>query len=346
MKHFFSGLLVVLLAAIFAGTCRAENAAQRPLEEQIADFRAEYGLDEQNFSLSYYNTVTGESYGWNDTHFMIAASTFKLPLNLYYYEMEHDGEIRSDARIAGTTLADCHYQSLVWSNNEVSIAMLYRLGDFRTYKQLMRKYFTMDDSQIDPIYYQDNYYCTSMMLDCLKYLYAHSDEFPEMLEYLEEAQPGAYFKRDVKEYAIAHKYGFYEDAVNDVGIVYTTEPFLLAVYTAGVGEDVVAAACRLLTSYTAAQYDEELLACMAPAEDSLPASAEDSLPANAQPAARTEQPTRAAETGPEALSAAVRIPEDAGKPAAGSSPWLFVLIGSSVLLAADCAVLVFCLRHR
>ena len=48
--------------------------------------------------------------------------------------------------------------------------------------QLFKKrYFTMTDDEIDPKYYQDNYYCTRMMMDALKYLYAHADEFPEML---------------------------------------------------------------------------------------------------------------------------------------------------------------------
>ena len=31
---------------------------------------------------------------------------------------------------AGTTLSNAHYQSLVYSNNEVSIGLLYNLGDF------------------------------------------------------------------------------------------------------------------------------------------------------------------------------------------------------------------------
>ena len=50
-------------------------------------------LTEDNFAISYYDTVTGESYDWNETHMMIAGSTFKLPLNLYYYELENAGEI-------------------------------------------------------------------------------------------------------------------------------------------------------------------------------------------------------------------------------------------------------------
>ena len=250
----------VILLLVFLLLC-GQTAAIEPIQEEkgqdldavLADFMAKNGLHEGNFSLSYYNTVTEEAYSFNDMAFMVAASTFKLPLNMYYYEMERDGKIASDAMIpeAGVTLDVAHWESLVHSNNEYSIGMLYHLGDFRTYKTLMREaYFTMPEEKIDYIYYVDNYYCTNMMMDALKYLYANSEDFGEMIGYMKEAQPGEYFKAGVSEYEVAHKYGWYEGAVNDVGIIYTEEPFLLAVYTQDVyGESIVADAAALLTAY-------------------------------------------------------------------------------------------------
>ncbi len=35
------------------------------LADRFDAFRAQYGLDETNFAVSYYNTVTGEEYNWN-----------------------------------------------------------------------------------------------------------------------------------------------------------------------------------------------------------------------------------------------------------------------------------------
>lgn len=69
-----------------------------------------------------------------------------------------------------------------------------------------------------------------MMMDALKYLYAHADEFPEMLDYMEQSLPrDAYFLHDLAdEVTIAHKYGSFEGAENDTGIFYTEQPFLLA----------------------------------------------------------------------------------------------------------------------
>lgn len=229
------------------------------IEAAMEEFMAAKGLNEQNFSVSYTNTETGETYTFNDEKFMVAGSTYKLPLNMYYYEQEREGIVAPDAYFSrvGTTLDKAHYESLVNSNNEMSIGLLYSLGEFRDYKELMRKYFTMTDEEIDYVYYVDNYYCTRMMMDALCYLYEYRADFEEMIGYMKQAQPGLYFKAGVTEYEVAHKYGWYEGAVNDVGIIYGPQPFLLAVYTQDVSEQIVADTAALFTAYNVWQNPPE-----------------------------------------------------------------------------------------
>ena len=124
----------------------APDVSGKTVEELIDAFRAEHDLTEDNFELSYYNTVTGESYDFNETKMLYGASTYKLPLNLYYYDMQLAGEITGDTMITkGSTLDEAHYQSLVYSNNELSYSLWRRIGDWPEYKQAMRKYFTMTD---------------------------------------------------------------------------------------------------------------------------------------------------------------------------------------------------------
>ena len=326
-----------------------EDFSDLTLEDVMADFMADWGLNSENFAVSYNNTVTGESYAFNDTHMMVAASTFKLPLNLYYYDLEHAGELASDAYIAGagTTLDDAHYQSLVWSNNEVSIGMRYNLGDFRTYKELMRKYFTMTDEEIEYIYFADNYYCTRMMVEALQYLYENSADFEEMIDYMKEAQPGEYFKAGVpEEYEVAHKYGWYEGAVNDVGIIYTEEPYLLAVYTQDVGAQVVADAAALCTAYNLAHIQP-------PEPEPEPENPMHELEGTPLEIEEVDLPEEPEETVPEEETAppeALTQPEqpdapDPAEPEAAPVPW-WLPAGAAVVLLAMILLVASARRRR
>lgn len=354
--------LVLLLLGLLPAACLAADG--QTLEEIMSQFQEDYGLNEQNFSLCYRDTTTGEEYRFNDTSFMVAASTFKLPLNLYYYELEQSGELSPESYVGGMRLADAHYQRLVWSNNDVSIAMLYNLGSFRTYKEKMRRYFTMEDEQITSAYYADNNYCTAMMLDALQYLYDRRDQFQEMLGYMEEAQPGEYFGRYVEDYPVAHKYGFFVDedkgitAVNDVGIILTPQPFLLAVYTANVsdGAEVVARACELLTAYNVQQYEAARAAAeVEDAQKAEEAGRTDGITqADEIPQADGTEPVREGnQQKPETPAQPVEPAEaESSRPSVTQAPgeavrenlWWMILVASLIFLTAD-IVLIFRLRH-
>ena len=214
----------------------APDVSGKTVEELIDAFRAEHDLTEDNFEISFYVPETGESYEFNETKMLYGASTYKLPLNLYYYDMQLAGEITGDTMITqGASLDEAHYQSLVYSNNELSYSLWRRIGDWPEYKMAMRKYFTMTDDEIPQNYYYDHLFCTRMMMDTLKVVWDGQEQYPELIDYLKIACPDAYFKTylDVDETPIAHKYGSYEGAENDVGIIWAERPFLLAVYTSG-----------------------------------------------------------------------------------------------------------------
>ena len=246
-----AGLAVLCLAAALCillsllPTAFAEEGDERfkdkTWEEVVAAFMAEHGTDPDLVAFGYYNTVTGESYDFNETKMLYGASTYKLPLNLYYYDMQLAGEITGDTMITkGSTLDEAHYQSLVYSNNELSYSLWRRIGDWPEYKQAMRKYFPMTDEEIPQNYYYDHLFCTRMMMDTLKVVWDGQENYTELIDDLKIACPGAYFKTyiDVDETPIAHKYGSYEGAENDVGIIWAAQPFLLAVYTSGLSYGV------------------------------------------------------------------------------------------------------------
>ena len=259
-KLLILALIVVLLCTTAAAYESPKDFTDLTLEEAMEDLMAYYQLTENNFSMSFYNTVTNESYDFNEKKFAIAASTYKLPLNMYFYEMEQMGEIDPNAQFlwTGMTLHEVHRQSVLFSNNEVSEAMASYWNNYYVYKENMRKYSSMPVEEIDEYYYLTNASCTRMMMDTLKYLYANSDKFEELIGYMKEAVPGQYFKAGVQDYEVAHKYGEVNEFVNDVAIIYTPQPILLAVYTQGIhGAGVCAQIARLVTDYTVWQTEQE-----------------------------------------------------------------------------------------
>lgn len=209
-------------------------------KELVKAFMQERGLNSSNFAVAYENLVTGEVFYYNELKQWDACSTYKLPLNLLYYDMEAAGTITGDTIVPGTStpLSECHHQSLEFSNNELSEAMMDNLGSYDVVKQNMRKYFTLSDEEIDSSYYHHNYFCARMMMDCAAYLYQHQTEYADALGYLKAAQPGEYFKAYLSDVVIAQKYGLRDGYNHNAGIIFADTPFVLSVYSyqAGGGE--------------------------------------------------------------------------------------------------------------
>ena len=236
-------------SAVFSGTL-----ADSVLADSIRQVMADYGLNSSNFSISYENLQTGESLYWNELTIMTPASTYKLPLNMYYYDMQAEGLISGDDIIEGTelTLNECHYKSLVLSDNPSSQAMLADIS-FSDFRQHVRNYFTLSDSEIGDTYWHRNFYSTRMMADIAVYLYQHSGDYSEAIGYLKEAMPGMYFKRYITDCEIAQKYGSLDGYENCVGIVYGKTPFSLCVYTYGQSEDLVGQIAKIVYDFEEAQ---------------------------------------------------------------------------------------------
>ena len=214
--------------------CREDCTPQ----DILSYFRYYYNLNEDNFACSFYSPETGEYCYYNDLTFMKAASTYKLPLNMYYYDQQAKGIYTDSTYVGGTTLDNAHYLSLVWSDNDVSEAMIYYLGDFYTYKKLMNEnYGQLSDSELKSIYWSGNYYNTRFMMNTLIKLYWHMDSYSEMLNYMLQACPGEYLQLYSGDTLVAHKEGYFEQHIHDVGITFADCPFLIAVYTQDMPSD-------------------------------------------------------------------------------------------------------------
>lgn len=212
---------------------------EQSLEEIVAQFMRSNNLTDENFSLSYHAPGLDETYHFAEHTYRTAGSMYKLALNMYYYDLEREGEIDSETVIKEHrkpddeseeplkewSLSEMHYDTIIHSDNDMAIAMLYNLGSFYEYRRLMMRYSDQDYANE---YYWNNVINSNYMLDVLIYLYENQELYPELMENLKKAAPWMFFKQYV-DYPIAHKYGMFEGAYCDAGMILSEEPFFLVV---------------------------------------------------------------------------------------------------------------------
>lgn len=232
-------LASLLLAALLLCSPALADGAADALDAAVGALFEEYDLSERNFALGFRALSDGTEYWYNADKLFETASLYKLPLNMYFYELEAAGEMASDESIYGVPLDYCHEQSLVYSNNELSQLMVDWIGSYRQFKEIAFGYTGLDESERGFDYYASGGFTARMMVGMLQTLWDDPETFGQEIEYLKEANPGEYLESGECGLEIAQKYGYehYDGILNIciAGIVYTDEPFLITVLTRGVG---------------------------------------------------------------------------------------------------------------
>ncbi len=218
------------------------------IAEVMQQFMAENNLSEENFSMSYELSDGSLSYNFAENVFRVAASTYKVPLNMYFYDLERQGAISSATKIGEHTLGDIRRQSLVYSDNVASEELFSYLGWY-TFREKVSSYYEQD---YDECFFTKNCINTAYLNAVMKRAYENREDYTELLDYLEEASPDKCFKYDNDDIEMAHKYGSWEGANNDTAIIYTSTPFYLSVLTQGVpgANGLLSRVARLMFDYT------------------------------------------------------------------------------------------------
>lgn len=232
-------LASLLLAALLLYSPALADGAADALDAAVGALFEEYDLSERNFALGFRALSDGTEYWYNADKLFETASLYKLPLNMYFYELEAAGDIASDEPIYGVPLDYCHEQSLVYSNNELSQLMVDWIGSYRQFKDIAFGYTGLDESERGFDYCASGGFTARMMVGMLQTLWDDPETFGQEIDYLKEANPGEYLESGECGLEIAQKYGYehYDGILNIciAGIVYTDEPFLITVLTRGVG---------------------------------------------------------------------------------------------------------------
>ena len=250
-------LALIMLAAALALSVSAEDTRfdGKSWEEITEDFLAERGVNTDRITIGYENLVSGESGYFQGDQYMVACSVYKVPLNMVLSERVYNGEMDFDTLIEGIPYSYIEEHSIVHSSNEMAEAAQRAFKDYADYRAALCPLLGEDAEAMDYNFFHRNVFTARQIIHCLKMLYEDPERYPRVLDYMLVSNPADTLIASLRtELDVAHKYGFleYEDHTyfNDVGIVYTEEPFALAVFTADLG-----ATARIIADYTALMRD-------------------------------------------------------------------------------------------
>lgn len=228
------------------------------LAKDIEAYFQENGIDHEKVAYCITDLEHNIKYSMNEKDEFIAASIYKLPLAMLYYDKVNEGEytldstftysgymhedagvISSDYGIGSQVpLSDLLNDLIIYSDNDAGHILYENLGGWKEYKEAMTKY---TDSISENYYTMDNVTTANTMNDVVTYLYDHKEDYKGLIKNMEEAEPGEYLDRDT-QLSMPQKYGMYDSALNSVGFVECNTSYCIVVLTSlgDKGADVMA----------------------------------------------------------------------------------------------------------
>ena len=228
------------------------------LAKDIEAYFQENGIDHEKVAYCITDLKHNIKYSMNEKDEFIAASIYKLPLAMLYYDKVNEGEytldstftysgymhedagvISSDYGIGSQVpLSDLLNDLIIYSDNDAGHILYENLGGWKEYKEAMTKY---TDTISENYYTMDNVTTANTMNDVVTYLYDHKEDYKGLIKNMEEAEPGEYLDRDT-QLSMPQKYGMYDSALNSVGFVECNTSYSIVVLTSlgDKGADVMA----------------------------------------------------------------------------------------------------------
>ncbi len=318
----------------------------KTLDEVFAEFFEKRGIDPDTLAFGYRNTVTGEEYYHNGDKYMLAASVYKVPLNMYYSEQVYLGEIDWDTQYGGIRYELIQRSSIESSNNELSEMLQTKIGDgsYRDYREAIAGYLGVNTHTVEERYFKYNEFTPRQIISALGQLYEEPERFPRVIDYMKLGAPNNYFTYSEHRYEVAHKYGFIEYdghyILNDAAIVFSEDPILLVMFTDNCAGYVntMTAYCTLMCDYTLYQRHLRETATE-PTPTPVPASPSD-IPGETSPASPSDIPEPTAEPSPAPTPVPTPAPTEpiVGAPEKSASPWVIV-----IMALVACVLIALCL---
>ena len=228
------------------------------LAKDIEAYFQENGIDHEKVAYCITDLEHNIKYSMNEKDEFIAASIYKLPLAMLYYDKINEGEYTLDSTFtysgymhegegvissnygigSQVPLSDLLNDLIIYSDNDAGHILYENLGGWKEYKEAMTKY---TNSISENYYTMDNVTTVNTMNDVVTYLYDHKEDYKVLIKNMEKAEPGEYLDRDT-QLSMPQKYGMYDYALNSVGFVECNTSYSIVVLTSlgDKGADVMA----------------------------------------------------------------------------------------------------------
>ena len=234
----------------------AEREALEKSQQQIEEINAKVheilGENERYYGIYYCDLNTESQYSLNGDKEFHAASTIKVPIAMMVADKLYNKEITENTLIEYTSEDDSDGAGIL--QGEVSE------GDKITVSELMKDMIEESDNIATAMLKrnignvsdyignltsikadnENNFITPKQSCLILQELYDKSSEnlyYNKIIQYMKETSTHDRLDKYIPNNIVAHKIGDYDKYVNDMGIVYTKEPYILVAYTKDVMEE-------------------------------------------------------------------------------------------------------------
>lgn len=331
-RAFLAALLALLLLLAPAQALAAEPEEEAPpafvddeeltavVEQAIEEILGAAGLSWVPVSVAVTFTRSGESWFYKGDDWYYTASLYKLPLVMRYSQMAENGELENALPVFSEKTEYIKQRCLIYSDNGWAGQLWNNLfSEPGSVARAALAYSHFPEDELCDEFYSRLIYSPRFMLGIVQELYSNPDDYPNVLDYMREAQPGEYFRREREGvYEVAQKYGSADGSNHTAGVIYTPSPILLVVMSSSLGPMM---GDHLIGHVSAAIADYALL--VDERADAWDAKRAEELAA----AAVTPEPTPSPTPVPTPAPTAAPAPEPEPESAQGHGPlWALLLI--------------------
>lgn len=224
-----------------------QEQKQEKLNKLQNDVETYLGDNIKNVGLSYYDISSGLHMEIGGDKTYLAGSTVKVQMNMVLCDLFQNGQVSKNETVKYTTesyeegtgvLQDTDLQnplpitllseySITHSDNIATNMIIGRIG----YENMRNSVDTKLEHATDQ---SNNFITPNDETKLLRILYENTAENPYYSDIIENMKNTDFHDRldlYIPKEIVAHKIGDYSNYVNDVGIVYSKEPYIISLYT-------------------------------------------------------------------------------------------------------------------